>query len=162
MCENNKKDFYMRWLYRIAYKYYLFNPWYENRYFDFYYMEYSSGRQNIRYVINFEKYNTCSEKNSSPDKRTIWIHVYEENGKKLNRMKAFCCVFSAFDDMPELYKTEAKMWNKQAFLSNSVPFFVDFSGMSPCALDFDTSKVMYYLLNNSYCILNTKKCPIQT
>lgn len=162
MCETNRKDFYMRWLYRIAYKFYLFNPWTENRYFDFYYMEYSTGGRNIRYVLNFESYNVVPEPNAGFEKKTIWIHVYEENGKKLNRMKAYCCVFSIFGDIPELYRKEVEKWKKQPFSSDAVPFFVDFTGERPCTLDFEASRDMYYLLNNSYCVLMTKKCPAKT
>ncbi|MBE7065181.1 MAG: hypothetical protein E7384_05150 [Ruminococcaceae bacterium] len=157
MIDFEKRDFYMRWLYRIAYKFYMMDPWKDRNYFDFSALQYAHNGAKVRYVVNFENYNTVTQKNDSQNTRTIWLHVPPDDDTRLCRMRAYCCIFTAFKDIPEKYLQEVEKWKKQPFSDEYTPFFVDFAEKTPKPLDFDNAKQMYYLMNNSYNLMISGK-----
>ena len=148
-----QRDFYMRWIYRIAYKFYVMDPWKDRNYYDFSAMQYAHNGSKVRYVVNFENYNTFSQSNDCRNTRTIWLHIPPGDDLQICKMKAYCCVFTSVDDIPEKYSKEVRKWKKQPFPDDYTPFFVDFGDRVPKQLDFDNSKQLYYLMNNAYSLM---------
>jgi len=151
------RDFYMKWLYRIAYKFYVMNPWATRRYFDFSYLQYAQCGKKIRYILNFENYSAVSVSGENMPAKTIWLHMCGDDSEKIGDMKAFCCLFTPVSNIPSVYSEEIGKWKKQPFSNELTPFFVDFSAAMPKPLDFESSKQMYYLMNNTYCTLMSQK-----
>ena len=159
MKEYVKRDFYMKWLYRVAYKFYLLNPWSEHRYFDFMCRKYDYLGKENRYIINFENYGAINENGDQSPTKTIWLHLYDEKLDAHQNMDAFCCIFSSVDKIPENYLEEVRKWKKQPFSLELTPFFIDFTGEIPVSLSFETSKQMYYLMNHAYGLMISQKNP---
>lgn len=157
MCEFEKRDFYMQWLYRIAYKFYVLEPWKNRNYFDFFGLKYSSDGKILRYIVNFENYNTVSVKGDDMCTKTIWIHAIDDENADMHKLSAFCTVFTSLKDIPKKYLPEITKWKNQPFSDEFTPFFVDFSGVRPLPLDFESARTFYYLLNNLYGLMIKQK-----
>ena len=157
MLNFNCEEFYMQKLCHTANKILLLNPWRSINYFDFFLMSYCRDTGTVEYILNLENYSTMSDSGNSFPMKTIWIHIIDKNKKLTDKMEAYCCAYTAKNNIPEKYSREYSKRQNRHVLNRYTPFFIDMSLEYPQPLSFEAVEKMYYILENSYRVFISKK-----